>query len=43
MTLKILLLQARNQDDLAKDEERQSFARKAGLDVEQLTFRTTIA
>lgn len=36
MTLKILLLQARNQDDLAKDEERQSFAHKAGLDVEQI-------
>lgn len=36
MSLKILLLQARNHDDLAKSEERQSFAEKAGLDVEQI-------
>ncbi len=35
MSLKILLLQARNNGDLAKTEERQSFADKAGLDVEQ--------
>ena len=34
-SLKILLLQARNHGDLAKDEERASFAKKAGLDVEQ--------
>jgi GMP synthase (glutamine-hydrolysing) len=34
-SLKILLLQARNHGDLAKDEERHSFAEKAGLDVEQ--------
>ena len=34
-SLKILLFQARNHGDLAKDEERASFAEKAGLDVEQ--------
>jgi GMP synthase (glutamine-hydrolysing) len=36
MTLKILLLQARNHGDLAKTEERQSFAERAGLDLEQI-------
>lgn len=36
MTLKILLLQARNHGDLAKSEERQSFAKRAGLDLEQI-------
>lgn len=36
MSLKILLLQARNHGDLAKIEERQSFACKAGLDVSQI-------
>jgi GMP synthase (glutamine-hydrolysing) len=36
MSFKILLLQARNYGDLAKDEERQSFAVKAGLDLEQI-------
>ena len=36
MSLKILLLQARNYGDLAKGEERQSFADKAGLDLEQI-------
>jgi GMP synthase (glutamine-hydrolysing) len=35
MSLKILLLQARNHDDLAKKEERLSFANKTNLDVEQ--------
>lgn len=35
MSLKILLLQARNHDDLAKEEERQSFAEKTDLNVEQ--------
>ena len=35
MSLKILLLQARNHGDTAKTEERQSFAQKAGLDVDQ--------
>lgn len=33
--LKILLLQARHIDDLARHEERQSFADRAGLDLEQ--------
>lgn len=36
MVPKILLLQARNHGDLAKSEERQSFAQKAGLDLEQI-------
>ena len=36
MSLKILLLQARNHGDLAKVEERHSFAARAGLDVEQI-------
>lgn len=36
MRPKILLLQARNHDDVARLEERQSFADKAGLDVEQI-------
>ena len=35
-TLKILLLQARHIDDLARHEERQSFADRAGLDLEQI-------
>ncbi|HHJ06371.1 MAG TPA: type 1 glutamine amidotransferase [Anaerolineae bacterium] len=35
MTPKILLLQARKPEDSAKDEERQSFADRAGLGVEQ--------
>jgi GMP synthase (glutamine-hydrolysing) len=35
MNLKILLLQARNNDDPVRDEERQSFAKKAGIDKEQ--------
>ncbi len=35
MPLKILLLQARKPEDTAKDEERQSFADRAGLDVTQ--------
>ncbi len=35
MSLKILLLQARNQNDLARLEERQSFANKTDLDLEQ--------
>jgi len=35
MTPKILLLQARNHGDLSKEEERQSFADRAGLDVAQ--------
>lgn len=34
--LKILLLQARHIDDLARHEERQSFANRAGLDLEQI-------
>ncbi len=36
MPLKILLLQARHVDDLARQEERQSFADRAGLDLEQI-------
>ncbi|MFN2278979.1 MAG: type 1 glutamine amidotransferase [Candidatus Promineifilaceae bacterium] len=36
MPLKILLLQARHIDDLARHEERQSFADRAGLDPEQI-------
>ncbi len=36
MSLRVLLLQARNYDDLARTEERRSFADKAGLDVEQI-------
>jgi GMP synthase (glutamine-hydrolysing) len=36
MPLKILLLQARHVDDLARHEERQSFADRAGLDLEQI-------
>jgi len=36
MTIKILLLQARYQDDLARQEERQSFADRAGIDIEQI-------
>jgi GMP synthase (glutamine-hydrolysing) len=36
MSLKILLLQARHKDDLARHEERQSFAERAGLEVEQI-------
>ncbi len=35
MSPKILLLQARNPDDTAKYEERESFAKRAGLEVEQ--------
>jgi GMP synthase (glutamine-hydrolysing) len=35
-SLKILLLQARNPDDLVRAEERQSFAAKAGLALEQI-------
>jgi GMP synthase (glutamine-hydrolysing) len=36
MSLKILLLQARHKHDLARHEERQSFADRAGLDLEQI-------
>jgi len=36
MPLKILLLQARHQDDQALLEERHSFADRAGLDLEQI-------
>ena len=36
MTLKLLLLQARNPDDPVRDEERQSFSEKSGLPVEQI-------
>ncbi len=36
MPPRILLLQARNHDDLARLEERQSFADKARLDIEQI-------
>lgn len=43
MSLKILLLQARNHDDLAKDEERRSFAQKAGLDIEQIVPHDLLA
>ncbi|MDM8521678.1 type 1 glutamine amidotransferase [Anaerolineales bacterium HSG6] len=37
MTLKLLLLQARDPDDTAKVEERISFAQKMGLQIDQLT------
>jgi GMP synthase (glutamine-hydrolysing) len=36
MPLKILLLQARHKHDKARHEERQSFADRAGLDIEQI-------
>lgn len=36
MALKILLLQARNDDDPVRHEERRSFAEKTGLPVEQI-------
>jgi GMP synthase (glutamine-hydrolysing) len=36
MPLKILLLQARHKHDKARQEERQSFADRAGLDIEQI-------
>ena len=36
MSLKILLLQARNHGDSVKEEERRSFAEKAGLQIEQI-------
>ena len=36
MTLKILLLQARHDDDAARHEERQSFADRAGVTLEQI-------
>jgi GMP synthase (glutamine-hydrolysing) len=36
MPPRILLFQARNHDDQARLEERQSFADKAGLDIEQI-------
>jgi GMP synthase (glutamine-hydrolysing) len=36
MPLRILLLQARNPDDPVRGEERQSFANKAGLALEQV-------
>jgi GMP synthase (glutamine-hydrolysing) len=34
--IKILLLQARNYDDVVKEEERRSFAEKAGLQIDQI-------
>ncbi len=37
MPPKILLLQVRNPDDPVRAEERQSFAQKAGLDVDYIT------
>ena len=43
MALKILLLQARNHGDLAKAEERQSFAERAGLDLEQIVPHDLLA
>ena len=36
MALRILLLQARHKHDKARQEERQSFADRAGLDIEQI-------
>ena len=36
MKVKILLLQARHEQDKARHEERQSFADRAGLDIEQI-------
>jgi GMP synthase (glutamine-hydrolysing) len=43
MSLKILLLQARNHGDLAKDEERQSFADRTGLNLEQIVPHDLLA
>ena len=36
MSLRVLLLQARNSDDPVRAEERQSFARKTGLPLERI-------
>jgi GMP synthase (glutamine-hydrolysing) len=36
MNVKILLLQARHKHDKAREEERQSFADRAGLNIEQI-------
>jgi GMP synthase (glutamine-hydrolysing) len=43
MTPKILLLQARNHGDSAKTGERLSFARRAGIDVEQFVPHDLLA
>jgi len=43
MKLKILLLQARYEDDLARVEERQSFADRAGLDLQQIVPHDLLA
>jgi GMP synthase (glutamine-hydrolysing) len=42
-TLSILLLQAREPDDPMKDAERRSFARRTGLDVEQIRTHDLLA
>lgn len=43
MTLRILLLQARNPDDPVRHEERQSFADKTGLALEQIVPHDLLA
>lgn len=43
MPLKILLLQARNPGDPAREEERESFAHKTGLTVEQIVPHDVLA
>ena len=43
MNIKILLLQARYEDDLARLEERQSFADRAGLDLQKIVPHDLLA
>lgn len=43
MTLRVLLLQARNREDPVREEERQSFANKTGLPVESIVPHDLLA
>ncbi len=43
MDIQILLLQARYEDDLARVEERQSFAERAGLEIQQIVPHDLLA
>ena len=43
MSIRILLLQARDLGDLVREEERRSFARKSGLRVEQIETHDLLA